>query len=130
MAFGANTTVTVSGREAINRRLLSNTAALPIFIGIGTGAETAARTADPADTALSTEVETRATGTATIQTTGTANDTYQVVGQITATATRSIDEAGLFDLSSSGNLTVSATFAEINLNSGDSLQLTFKQQLQ
>ena len=128
--FGANTTITVKGREAVNRRLLSNTAAIPVFIGIGTGAETATRTADPTDTALSTEVESRVSGTATIQTTSTTNDTYQVVGQITATAPRSIDEAGLFDLASSGNLVISATFAEVNLNTGDSLQLTIKQQLQ
>jgi hypothetical protein len=54
------------------------------------------------------------------------NDTYQVVGTITATATRAVDEAGTFDASSAGNMDTSFTFAVVNLSLGDSLQLTVK----
>lgn len=47
-------------------------------------------------------------------------------GTITATAARAVDEAGTFDASSAGNMDISATFAVVNLGSGDSLQLTMK----
>ena len=81
------------------------------------------------DTALSTEVETRATGTESVVTTTVTGDTYQVAGTITATASRSVDEMGLFDASSSGNMGFSATLAVISLASGDSIAWTAKIQL-
>jgi hypothetical protein len=81
------------------------------------------------DTALSTEVETRATGTESIVTVTAANDAYQTQGTITATAGRAVDEAGTFDASTVGNIDISATFPVINLLSGDSLQFTFKHQM-
>lgn len=101
----------------------------PKWIGIGTGATAAARTAVAADTALSTEVETRAVGTESTVTTGSTGDTYQTVGTVSITATRAIDEAGTFDALTVGNLSVSATVAVINLLNGDSLQLTCKTQV-
>jgi hypothetical protein len=96
----------------------------PKFVGIGVGATGAARTAAVGDTALSTAVESRTSGTESVVTTTLTNDTFQVVGTVTATATRAVDEAGLFDASTAGNMFLSATFAVISLASGDSLQLT------
>lgn len=130
MAFGTATVVTNSGKAIAAKRQVGSTPsqAEPKYIGIGVGATGAARTAVAADTALSTEVETRATGTASTVTTTQANDTYQTVGTITATATRAVDEAMTFDASTTGNGDVSATFAVVNLASGDSLQLTVKKQ--
>jgi hypothetical protein len=128
--FGAGTVVTNSGKQtAANRLQTTPTRNPPKFIAIGTGATTAARTAAAADTALSTEVETRATGTESIVTVTTASDAYQTVGTITATAARAVDEAGTFDASTVGNIDVSATFAVVNLASGDSLQLTVRHQM-
>lgn len=67
----------------------------------------------------------RTAGTSsTVTTGGVTNDTYQTVATITATATRSVDEAGTFDAASAGNMDVSATFPVVSLASGDSLQLT------
>lgn len=127
MPFGAATVLTTSGMRTSADRQQTTPARNPLkFIGIGTGATTAARTAAAADTALSTEVETRATGTETIVTTTNTSDTYQVQGTITATGSRAVDEAGTFDASTTGNIGVSATFAVINLSTGDSLQLTVK----
>jgi len=94
----------------------------PKFIGIGTGGTTAAVT----DTALTTEVETRASGTESTQTTTVTGDTYQTQGTVSITATRAIIESGIFDASTSGNMATSATFSAINLLSGDSIQLTWK----
>jgi hypothetical protein len=127
MAFGTATVFTNSGKVTVANRMQTTVTRNPLkFIAMGTGATTAARTAVAADTALSTEVETRATGTESIVTTTVANDTYQVQGTITATAARVVDEAGTFDASTTGNIGVSATFAVINLANGDSIQFTVK----
>lgn len=113
------TVVTDSGKAvAANRMLGAGTE--PKFVAIGTGAGTAAA----ADTTLFTEVETRTSGTSSRVTTTVTNDTYRVVGTITATATRAVTNAGTFDASTAGNLNVKGDFATINLASGDSIQLT------
>jgi hypothetical protein len=122
------TVVTTSGKvTAANRLQTTPTRNPPKFIAIGTGG--GGRTAGVADTALTTEVETRATGTESIVTVTAANDAYQAQGTITATAGRTVNEAATFDASSAGNIDVSATFPDIGLLTGDSLQLTFKHQM-
>lgn len=128
MAFGTATVVTNSGKAIAAKRHIGATPAQaePLYVGIGTGATGAARTAVAADTALSTAVESRVAGTSSNVTSTVANDTYQVVGAVTATAGRAVDEAGTFDAAAAGNMDISATFAVVNLSSGDSLQLTFK----
>jgi hypothetical protein len=131
MPFANGTVVTNSGKAIAAKRQIGATPAQaePKYIAIGTGATAAARTAAAADTALSTEVETRAAGTLSTVTTTVANDTLQVQGTITAGAPRTVDEAGTFDASSAGNMDMSATISPtIGLQSGDSLQLTFKKQ--
>lgn len=131
MAFGVATVVTNKGKAMFADRLRTSPgtySASPKFCGMGTGATGAARTAVAADTALTTEVETRTSGTESTVTTTVTNDTYQVTGTQTATTTRAIDEAGLFDASSTGNLFTSATLNVVNLNSGDSIAWTWKVQ--
>lgn len=108
-----------AGRAIVTNRL-KGSGTEPNHVAIGTGAGTAA----VGDTTLFTEVETRTSGTSTQQQTTTANDTYQVVGTITATATRAVTNAGLFDASSAGNLLMKGDFSTVNLASGDSIQLT------
>lgn len=130
MPFGTGTVVTNAGKAIQAKRMIGATPsqAEPKYVAIGTGATGAARTAAAGDTALSTEVETRTSGTGSTVTTTQTNDTHQNVGTVTATGSRVVDEAGQFDASSSGNLHISATFPVINLGVGDSLQLTFKNQ--
>ncbi len=130
MPFGAATVSTNSLKRTLADRLQTTTTRNPPkFVAMGVGATGAARTAAAADTALSTEVETRTSGTESTVTTTVTGDTYQTVGTITATAARVVDEAMTNDASSAGNIGISATFAVINLAIGDSLQLTFKEQL-
>ena len=124
MAFGTATVLTNAGKAITTNRLIG-AGTEPKFLGVGTGATTAARTAVAADTALSTAVESRVgTNNGTRTTTTAANDTYQVVQTITATGARAIDEAGLFDASTAGNMFLSATFPVVNLLTGDSIQIT------
>lgn len=132
MAFGVATVLTNKGKALFADRARTSPGTYttsPKYIGIGTGATGAARTAVAADTALTTEVETRASGTESTQTTSQTGDTYQSLGTVSITGTRAVDESGLFDASSSGNLITSATLNVINLLSGDSLQLTWKVQI-
>ena len=98
----------------------------PTYVAWGTGAGTAAAT----DTTLFTEsAEARVNGTSSQVTTTTTNDTYQVVGTITASAGRTITNAGLFDASSAGNLFVKGDFTGVALNAGESIQFTIGVQL-
>lgn len=127
MAFGTATVLTSLGRAVTTNRL-KGAGTEPLFVGVGVGATGAARTAVVGDTALSSAVESRVSGTSTQQTTSTTNDTYQVVGTVTATSARAVDEAGLFDASTSGNMYLSATFPVVNLSTGDSIQATLKVQ--
>jgi hypothetical protein len=127
MPFGTATVITKGGYSIIaNRVQTTPTLAAPRHVAMGTGATGAARTAANTDTALSTEVETRATGIESQVTTTEAGDTYQCVGVITATNSRNVDEAGLFNASTGPTMFLSATFSVIALSTNDSLQLTCK----
>ena|ERR1019366_1220137 len=132
MAFGTAYKLTNVGTAITAKRMVGATPsqAEPKFLAIGVGATGAARTAADADTALSTEVETRTTCSTSTITTTLTNDTFQAVGTVTATAGRSVDEAGLFDIvtSSTGNLYLSATFPVVGLLVGDSVAITAKVQ--
>lgn len=132
MPFGTATVVTNKGKAMLADRLSTTPATYttaPKYCGMGVGATGAGRTAAVGDTALSSEVESRTSGTETIQTTSVTGDTYQVVGTIIATGSRSVDEFGLFDANAAGNMGFSATFAVISLSSGDGIQFTAKIQL-
>ena len=132
MAFGVATVVTNKGKAIFADRVRTTPGTYtnaPKYCAMGTGATGAARTAAAADTALSTEVETRVAGTESAVTTTQTGDTYQVVGTQSATASRSVDEAGLFDAATVGNMFTSATLNVISLVNGDSLQWTWKVQL-
>jgi len=115
-----------TGKAVVTNRVKNGAtgATEPNYVAWGTGTGTTA----VADTTLFTETGTRTAGTSTQQTTSTTNDTYQVVGTMTAGGTLAITNAGLFDASTSGNLFVKGDFTTINLSSGDSIQFTFKTQ--
>ncbi len=118
------TVVTNAGKGIITNRI-KGSGTEPNYIAWGTGAGTAAIT----DTTLFTEAaEARVGGTSTQQTTTTTNDTYQVVGTMTAGGSRSITNAGLFDANTSGNLFMKGDFATVSLNTSDSIAFTFKVQ--
>jgi hypothetical protein len=122
------TVLTTSGKGIITNRI-KGSGTEPLYIGWGTGAGTAA----VGDTALATEDTTggytRATGTSSRVTTSVTNDTYQVVGTLTAGASLTITNAGTFDAVSGGNICVHGDFTGIALASGDSIQFTIKVQL-
>lgn len=88
-------------------------------IGMGTGGAAAAK----GDTALGTEVETRAATSVTVTGTGSSAK-YQATATVAATGTRAVIEAALFSASSAGVMFVRGDFSTINLVSGDSIAFT------
>lgn len=87
------------------------------FHGSGTGAVAEAI----GDTALGTEVETRATGTQS----NPGGGTYRTIGTVAYTATRAITEHGIFSASTVGTLWDRSVFTAINVVNGDSIQFTY-----
>jgi hypothetical protein len=113
-----------TGKAVVTNYLNGGAATQPKYVAWGTGAGTTAAT----DTTLFTETGSRVSGTTTQQTTSTTNDTFQVVGTLTAGGSLTITNAGTFDASTSGNLFVKGDFTGVPLNSGDSIQFTVKVQ--
>lgn len=100
----ANTVVVTSkGREVIANRMIgtSPTQTEPKIMGWGTGGVAGGPfTAAVTDVAAFTEAaESRVTGTSSVVTTTTTNDTYQVVGTITSLSNQTIAELLLSDSS-------------------------------
>lgn len=127
----AATVFSTSGKAIASGRMIGSTPsqAEPKFIGIGSGAGTAA----VGDTTLFTEFVTgtwtgyaRVTGTASQQTTTLTNDTYQCQGVFTAPGAEAVTNAGLFDASTTGNLLIKGDFSTVNLATSDTLTLTFQ----
>ena len=110
------------GKQWVVDKLDDSQASTMNRIGWGTGAGTTAEN----DTTLFTEAsETRATGTVSQATTTVTGDTYRVVGTLTATGTKTITNAGLFDAATTGNLLIKGDHAGVPLLSGDSIEYTF-----
>lgn len=96
------------------------------YIAIGTGAVAPAA----GDTALGAEITTgggaRAVGTTSRVTTDVTNDTAQIVLTFNFTASFAVTESGVLDSASAGTLLARQTFTAINVVNGDSLQVTWK----
>lgn len=70
--------------------------------------------------------ESRTEGATSQQTTTTTNDTYQVVGTITAAGNRAITEVGVFDAATDGNMGIYGDFSAVNLAASDSITFTVR----
>lgn len=112
--------VTNNGVAALVDILQGSVAATNVkYHGSGTG-----NTAEAAgDSALVTEVETRATGT---NAEGASANIYRSVGTQSYTATRAIVEHGIFLASSTGTLFDRSVFSAINVINGDSIEWTYE----
>lgn len=117
---------TNAGKAILANRLMG-LGTEPKYFGWGTGLTTATA----ADTSLNAEAPetstTKVTGVSSRVTTTVANDTYQVVATVTASAIRSITEVGLFDAAAAGSLYFRGNISAINANPGDSFTFTIKQ---
>ena len=90
--------VTAKGREVITGRMKGATPTQVEPNVIAWGIPSAQFTSAVSDVALFAETaEARVTGTSSFVTTTTTNDTYQVVGTLTASASRAVTEVALAD---------------------------------
>ena len=96
------------------------------YIAIGTGTTAPAAT----DTTLETEITTgggaRANSTVSRVTTDVTNDTAQDQYTFNFTSSFAVTESGVLNAASSGTLLARQTFSAINVANGDSLQVTWK----
>jgi len=95
------------------------------YIALGTGVVAAAA----GDTTLGTEITTgggaRASAAASRVTTDVTNDTARLVNTFNFTATFAVTESGVLNAGAAGTLLSRQVFAAINVNNGDSLQVTW-----
>lgn len=92
------TVQTRKGREILTGRMRGSTPSQAEPLNITWGYNPVPTTAANTDVAMFKEgTESRVAGTSSQVTTTTTNDTYQVVGTITASAAETISEVGLFD---------------------------------
>lgn len=112
--------VTAKGREIMTGRMRGSTPtqAEPLFIGWDTGGFTGAVTDV---NAFGESAESRITGTSSLTTTTTTNDTYQVVGTMTATGARTITAVLLSDTSAKPFATTVTGGTAVGSNSGTTL---------
>jgi hypothetical protein len=106
---------------------LINGATTGAFTYTGIGISTPGTTALGAerDEAGATNTNHKAS-TCTRVTTDVTNDTAQLVTTFNFTATLAITESGVFDASPTGIMLCAQSFSAINVVSGDSLQMTWK----
>lgn len=117
------TLVTNVGLARIINALNGGSHTAPVHIGWGTGTTAPAAGNTTLETAAA---ESRTSGTKSVVTTTVTDDTYQVVGTIVATGTKTISEAALFDAASAGNMYVRGTFTGIPLEADDAIAFTVK----
>lgn len=114
--------LTNSGKAIITNRI-KGAGSEPNWLGWGLGVGSS----DITDTSLFQESgESRVACNTSCQTTNIVNDTYQAVGTLTATNSRAITNAALFDSSNGGNIFIKGDFATVNLQVNDSIQFTVK----
>lgn len=96
------------------------------YIAVGTGTTAAAVT----DTTLETETASaglsRAASTNSRVTTDVTNDTAQFLKSFTVTGTVAVTESGVLNAASTGDLLCRQVFSAINVVNGDTLQITWK----
>jgi len=119
--------ITNAGMAAVASRINgSGGEAAFTYIAIGTGTTAAAAT----DTALETEITTgggaRAAATASRVTTDVANDTAQLVLTYNFTSSFAVTESGVFNDATTGVMLARQVFSAINVVNTDSLQVTWK----
>lgn len=118
------TSAGLAGEASRNNGAGAEAAFTYIGIGIGTTA------ANAADTTLESEITTnggeRGAGTASRVTTDVTNDTAQLVLTFNFTGSFAVTESGVLNAASVGTLLARQVFTAINVVSGDSLQVTWK----
>jgi hypothetical protein len=121
--YDGHNVVVLTGLQNMVGLLLTDQSGVDMdYIAIGTSNTAAATT----DTALAGE-DSRSAGSGTVTSTTLSNDTAQLQVTFAITgADRAVQESGVFSSSSAGTMLCRKTFSDINVSTGDSLQVTWK----
>jgi len=90
------------------------------YLAIGTDATAPNAT----QTALLDEIY-RSAGTGSQETTGVTDDTARLTTSVAITASNTVQEAGIFNSSSTGDMLARATFSAISVQNGDTLNMGY-----
>jgi len=96
------------------------------YIAVGTGTTAAAAGNTTLETEITDSGLARANSTASRVTTDVTNDTAQDQYTFSVTGTKAVTESGVLNASSAGTLLCRQTFSAVNVVNGDSLQVTWK----
>ena len=114
-------TVTNTGKARVAELIIgSGTAFSNVAIGSGSTEAFAV-----GDTQLVTE-EDRDTATTSTDTTDVSGDTAKFVNTFSFVASKTINESGVFDADTDGTMLCAQYISDINVESGDSLEVTYK----
>lgn len=118
--------ITTAGKAGVAARINGyGTPAAYNYLAVGTGTTAAVI----GDTTLESELTdtglARAQATASVLTTDTTNDTARLSYTWTASGTKAVTEAGVFNASSSGTLLARQVFSAINMAANYTLTLTW-----
>jgi hypothetical protein len=105
----------------------SGAPAAATYIGVGIGTTAAAATDNDLETESTASGLTRATATISLVTTDVANDTAQAVKSFSVTGSVAVTESGMFNAGfGGGTLLARQVFSAINVVNGDTLEITWK----
>jgi len=122
----SNLVPTVGKAGVAGRIMGSGAPAAATYIGVGVGTTAAAATDNALQTESTASGLTRATATISLVTTDVTDDTAQAVKSFSVTGTVAVTESGMFNASSGGTLLARQVFSAINVVNGDSLEITWK----
>lgn len=109
--------VVAVGKDLIASRLVGNSLPIPSHMALGSSSTAAATS----QTALGSEL-----GRVALDSTSRTNNTIAYVATFPAgTGTGSVEEAGIFNAGSSGNMLCRTTFSAVNKAAGDTVVVTW-----
>lgn len=109
--------VVAVGKDLIASRLVGNSLPIPSHMALGSSSTAAATS----QTALGSEL-----GRVSLDSTSRTNNTISYVATFPAgTGTGSVEEAGIFNAGTSGNMLCRTTFSAVNKAAGDTVVVTW-----
>ena len=114
-------TIMNAGKAEVSSLILTDVGGTAFdYIAIGTNSTAPNAT----QTALLAQ-QYRVAGTGSQTTTTVTNDTARLTGSIAITSTATLQEAGIFNSSSAGDMLARTTYSAISVNSGDTLNIGY-----
>jgi hypothetical protein len=116
----------VNGGLAFITGLLTGTGTVPTYIALGTDSTAVAGNQTTLVAEITDSGLERAVATDTQVTTTVTDDTFQLAKTFTATGSKTIEEAGIFNAASSGTMLSRALTTSKAIANGESIVVTYK----